>query len=202
MYAETHAHTGFMEPAAHPKHNGNVTVVQPLYPTIGNTMRQSWWVFSGTVPKVSAGTVHGSTAWCWRELSPQTPTKKTAPLTTTHSWEEYIRTVEYRASGFMGVFGDISLRHLRCLCETSPATPMHTGTVPLWDCPHKNEQQRDGDSPVKGQSQRCRRGRFTEAPHGAEEKCPHRHPRTKQPCRQPPITGRNISAQWNTERQD
>ena len=133
MYAETHAHTGFMEPAAHPKHNGNVTVVQPLYPTIGNTMRQSWWVFSGTVPKVSAGTVHGSTAWCWRELSPQTPTKKTAPLTTTHSWEEYIRTVEYRASGFMGVFGDISLRHLRCLCETSPATPSgatHIGDIP------------------------------------------------------------------------
>jgi len=29
---------------------------------------------------VSAGTFHGSTAWCWREMSPQTPTDKPTAL--------------------------------------------------------------------------------------------------------------------------
>ena len=42
----------------------------------------------GTVPKVSAGTVHGSTEWCRRELSPQTHTDKPAGVTCIHSWEK------------------------------------------------------------------------------------------------------------------
>ena len=42
----------------------------------------------GTVPKVSAGTVHGSTEWCRRELSPETPTDKAAAKITIDSWYE------------------------------------------------------------------------------------------------------------------
>ena len=47
----------------------------------------------GTVPKVSAGTVHGSTARCCREMSPQTPTDNVAVQAITHSREKYVRTV-------------------------------------------------------------------------------------------------------------
>jgi len=57
------------------EHKGPVTMCVTVDPP-----QQNW-------EKVSAGTVHESTARCWRELSPQTPKDKPAAQTVPHSRE-------------------------------------------------------------------------------------------------------------------
>jgi len=69
---------------------------------------------------VSAVTVHGSTEWCCRELSPKTPMAKLAALTAVTAGKNKSGQRKDGASALVGVSGDSSLRHRAVSARTVP----------------------------------------------------------------------------------